>query len=625
VDVGIGGVRGYGLGVARRVYVALAALVFLGGCGVRGGLLPPFAAGPRLTAPALALVHDDPADNPQGFVALSLTGAGFGAAQLGGTEGNCEGAPFVEISWANEALRVPSVDRRVRLWNDTRVVVTIPPASPLSTVRLCTARGWTSAVAVDVYRYDHFALPPSPGTNPAPLALAIDARARVWINEEFHVDLKYFDSRAEAFSVLSIPRPPDPGPFALTIADERATQISQHGEAIEVDPGGRIWLSQGGGAPYSRDVADHSRIVAYDPDAAPGERFRVYNVPGDHNGVYGVAWDRERRRVWFAQAARQGPPPARETVLRARLTSFDPAAVASDGHFAFSPTAICAADGAAGGTCGNAPWRRCLTAGDCVLATSICAPGAGAEPGCYREYELPVESFVPAHVAVHPRDNSVWYASYWGGNHLGRLDPDSGELRVLPLRVPHGGTTCDEACDCAAQDSDTACRRCCIDRLFGVAPWDLAITATGDVAFSEYLGGAVGRLPFAAVYDPACASLDERGRNPCIDEVVVAPPGLRVHSIAVDRAQNVWFTQDGPMSDPAAPTSIGYVLADWRGHVLLPPLSLYPFFNIDASYCPTGRWEFVSFTGAGIVVDPSTQDVWFADYCRKRLGRLRRL
>ena len=107
--------------------------------------------------------------------------------------------------------------------------------------------------------------------------------------------------------------------------------------------------------------------------------------------------------------------------------------------------------------------------------------------------------------------------------------------------------------------------------------------------------------------------------------MVVAPPGLRVHSLALDHAQNVWFTQDGPISDTSARTSVGYVLADWSGYVLLPPLSLYPFFNSDGSYCQTDPQGFVSFTGAGISIDPDTQAIWFADYCRKRLGRLRRV
>jgi hypothetical protein len=35
---------------------------------------------------------------------------------------------------------------------------------------------------------------------------------------------------------------------------------------------------------------------------------------------------------------------------------------------------------------------------------------------------------------------------------------------------------------------------CCIYLLFGAAPWDLEVTNVGDVPFTEYLGGAVGRF-----------------------------------------------------------------------------------------------------------------------------------
>ena len=52
----------------------------------------------------------------------------------------------------------------------------------------------------------------------------------------------------------------------------------------------------------------------------------------------------------------------------------------------------------------------------------------------------------------------------------------------------------------------------------------------------------------------------------------------------------------------------------------MPPLSLYPFFNTTGEYCSTEVGAFVSFTGAGITIDPDTGDIWFADYCRKRLG-----
>jgi streptogramin lyase len=629
-----------------RAVAARAALVLIAGCALPFTRTAPrgeqSAVGPRATAPAVAIIHDDPVDNPTGFIAVSLTGSGFGQPQAGSPNSTCgeSGAgTYLELFSDAGSLRIASADDQVRLWSDTQVVVTVPRTAPIGRMRLCTERGWTTAVAVESYQYDHFDVPRTPDTNAVPLALAIDAQHRVWINEEFHRQLKFFDPETETFGVLDIPKPPDPGPFALALDGEGATQTSQNGEAITVDPYGRIWFTQGGGEPDVRSTPDHSRVVAYDPQAAKPERFHVYNIPGDRNGVYGVAWDDARRRVWFTQAARRRPtpaarsspaPPSLDTIRRARLTSFDPQHIPADGHFDFSTTAICVttSNAEALGTCSNAPWQPCLGADDCVLAEWICPPDAAETRACYRQYELPehAETFLPGQVAVHPADGSIWYTSYWGGNHLGRLDPDSGVFALFPVPVPRAATACDYSiCRCSPAEIDAQCRRCCIYSLFGAAPWALAITGAGDVAFTEYVGGAVGRFRFSELQNPACTALDARGQNPCIDELVVTPPELRVHSLALDRAQNVWFTQDGPMSDVRAPTSVGYVLPDWSGYVLLPPLSLYPFFNSDGSYCPTDPHAFVSFTGAGIGIDPGTQAIWFADFCRKRLARLRRL
>jgi len=54
--------------------------------------------------------------------------------------------------------------------------------------------------------------------------------------------------------------------------------------------------------------------------------------------------------------------------------------------------------------------------------------------------------------------------------------------------------------------------------------------------------------------------------------------------------------------------------------ILLPPLSLYPFTSSGIECRPAG--EPVAFSAAGIAFDPRTGSVWFADYCRKRLGQI---
>ncbi len=576
-----------------------------------------------------ALIHDDPADNPDGFVALSINGTGFGRPASG--PGRECGAPhsgaFLEVTEDTQRSRVPSTDRQIVSWEHNHIVVKLRSHWRAARVRVCTASGASGPADIVYYTYAHFDLPPTADTNPGPLAVGVDAQHRVWINEEFHLELKYFDPATDRFTQLPIPTPPDSGPFALNLFGEQRTQISQSGEALVVDPSGRIWITQGGAEPYAGNLPDHSRVVSYDPREGAEEGFRIYNIPGDHNGVFGLAWDVRRQRVWFTEAARQS---AGVVAQRARLVSFDPERIAPDNHFDFAPSSTChAATPSQPGRCSNATWRACFTADDCVLAEQVCGPDVTDDSACYHEYELPESAGVyqPGHVVAAP-DGSVWYTAYWGGNHIGRLDPESGRVVIFPLPAPVGADRCDyRRCTCDTAPIEASCFDCCLLKLFGTGPWDIKVAANGEFVFSEYVNDAIGRLDITRLSDPACRSLDASGRNPCIDQRRVRgrPLVYQVHSIAFDGRQNVWFTEGGPTSDPEAATSVGVVNADWTSAALLPPLSLYPFYNSTGTYCPTAVNAFVSFVGTGIAIDPFPGDIWFADYCRKRLGRLRAL
>jgi streptogramin lyase len=622
---------------ARRVAILVLFVWLSAGCQPLRSAGPRFASdgeSPGVLHPTVravsALVHDDPEDNPEGFVAVAVTGAGLGSAVPGPLHpcGSPGGGAFLDVSSDAGTTIVPSTDSRVVLWTNTRIVVKLHSTRDAVRVRVCTPTGASDASGVTYYTYDHFALPLSEGTNPGPLALALDDRHRVWIIEEFHLELKYFDPTTQQFASLPIPRPIDPGPFATTVLGEHRTQVSQSGEALVVDQYQRVWFTQGGAEPYPGDEPDHSRVVSYDPRDASGAGFRVFNVPGDHNSVFGVAWDARRHRIWFTEAARQseGFPPV--VAQRARLVSFDPGRIPFDNHFDFAVSTACAPapDPQQPGRCSNVPWRACLTPDDCVLAEQICPPDTADDSGCYHEYELPGgDVYQPGHVVVHP-DGSVWYTAYWGGNHIGRLDPESGGFSIFPLPQPVGFDTCDyHRCLCASVPVDASCTDCCVLKTFGTAPWDIKVADNGDVVFSEYVNAAVARFDSARLSDPACRALDKSGSNPCIQQLRVPGTALvyQVHSIALGSDHNVWFTEAGPMSDAKASTAVGYVRADWDGTVLLPPLSLYPFYNSTGAYCPTDFDAFVSFTGAGIAFDGVTGDLWFADYCRKRLGRLR--
>jgi len=64
------------------------------------------------------------------------------------------------------------------------------------------------------------------------------------------------------------------------------------------------------------------------------------------------------------------------------------------------------------------------------------------------------------------------------------------------------------------------------------------------------------------------------------------------------------------------------VKSDWGGVVLFPSFTVYPNTPNNFSCGNTG---YTGFSGGGIAHSPTTGDVFFADYCRRRLGRLTKL
>ena len=603
-------------------HLALASLA-TAGMACRSKSSPP---APAVFAPALALVHVDPADNPAGLVLVSLQGSGLGPPSAGTFEpagcGTSAAGAFVVLQDADGSttFRARSTDAAEAIaWGGERVLLAAPPAAA-STVsaRLCAPGFDSGSIPAHVYAYDHFDVPPSSGTNAAPLAVAADAAGRLWLDEEFHTQLKTLEASG-SFTQRDLPQAAGPGIFAQTIFGDTRSPIATLGEAITLDPAGRVWFTESGPAPYGGPNPNHSRVVAVDPLSA---QIAAYNVPGDDNGVVGIAWDAARGRIWFTQARRSI---GAAVAYQARLTSFDPALVTPDGTFDFAPVETCQRpDPSAAGTCSATLYRRCLTDHDCVLAGQVCPPG-GDDRGCFHEYELPNDFGValPSHLLVHS-DGSVWYSAYWGGNHVGRLDPGTGSFRRFPLPDPDGKRACDYgACACFGGDPARQCSaHCCQYLLLGWGPWSLVEEVGGGIAFCGQTGLALGRIDAAHASGASCGGLDAAGRNPCVQTWRVPGSSFEtdlVHSIAVDAAGKIWITWSpdlGHERDPAQLASVGY-LDPATGHLLVfPPPSRFAFTDAAGGY--------VSFGGAGVTVDPSGA-VWFADYFRHRLGRLRRL
>ena len=145
----------------------------------------------------------------------------------------------------------------------------------------------------------------------------------------------------------------------------------------------------------------------------------------------------------------------------------------------------------------------------------------------------------------------------------------------------------------------------------GPGPWQIKLGPDGNVYFNEFFDGTVARFDVGRLGDPACLKLTPEGENPCILDLVV--PGLdlkneQVHSIDFDARGNLWFTIH-TADEPDSAGSLGFVSGKFRHVVRLPSLAAFP---------GTGGASV-----AGVAVDRTSGDVWFAEFWRKRVGRLR--
>lgn len=476
---------------------------------------------------------------------LTITGTGFGERN--------PASSLILVRGAG-SRRIGATDGEIVEWTDRKIVARLPGDAQSCRLRVPTAGGESREAVLEIYRYEWFDLPPTPGTNALPLAIARATDGTLWINQEFHLELQRLDPATGRVTGIPIPRPPAPGPFALELSGlDIQTQISMAGEDVMVDPGARVWFTQGGGYLYEGRHPNHSRIVRYDPAAPEPNRFRVYNVPGEGNQVIGLAWDARRGRVWFAEGGLE---------RGRKIVSFDPERVPWDNTFDFS----------------RPPEGR------------VC-PKGGPYDDCLRVYELPTGSRQPAHLALD-RGGHVWYTAFWG-NRIGRLDPESG--RVLEYPLPESVSPAPPA------------------QVLGSGPWQIVIAPDGAIVFGEHFDAAIGRFDPGRATDGRCLELDAGGRNPCISEIVDRGIDLArdfLHSIAFAPDGRLWFTEHGPEEGETA-ASLGFVTADWRDVVRLPPLALYPGNGNAAA--------------AGLAVDPSSGDLWFCEFWRRRIGRLQRV
>ena len=523
----------------------MAAVLLLASAGTAGALV-------QANSPALAVRIANGSDAGGAFLALSVTGRGFGAAPSG-LRLHVDGMQ----SSQHVVYDIASTDQRIAVWTDVQIVAKLPAELVRAHATVLGPTDRSAHLAVRYFTHKSYDTSAAAGPNGPPAHIAIDPAGRVWVNPEFKRNYYYYDPASDAVVGALYPEPMDK-PFRTCFGWNCVQCTSaQGGEAIVIDDRGRIWMPESG--PALGPPRDHGRIVMYDP---PNHQIRVYDLPGDQNGLFGITWDAARRRVWVAQTD------SLAYGIGSALVSFDPERVPFEtfswtpsstpglpvqtvqSTFAFATTATCDTDSTGMyGTCSNAPTHACQSVEDCVDAQLICSPGTLDDSGCFHEYRVGI--YQPAHLVVHP-DGHVWFAEYAMafGSHLGRLDPSSGGVELFPLApAPY-----------APGEIPLQLLSYVV-----LAPWDIQVAADGS--------------------HPPMTHLSEG----------------RLLTVAFDRQRNIWFDQ-------------GYLDRRDKFHLWPPVLALTNDSGVAT----------IAYHGIGgvVAVDPRSGDIWATDYIGRRLNRL---
>lgn len=440
---------------------------------------------------------------------IEIHGQGFG---------NVSGGGMLLLKSGARTKLLPATSPRINTWEDHRILLDLESDSPSGSVRVITANGVSGIARVEVYAYDWFDIPPTPGTNASPLSIAVDDAQRVWVNQEFHLAFQRLDLASGVVTGLSIPQPPPPGPFASTIFADSRTQMSILGEDVLVDPLGRIWFSQGGANLYSGVHPNHSRIVCVLPDEPGGPEFRVYNMPNDWNEVIGLTWDPTRDWIWFAEGS---------LASGSRIVGFDPELIPWDNHFDFSTS----------------------------LSHQVGTPGLPTDP-VFHYYDVPNTGAHAAHLLVKA-NGDIWFTHFWG-SAIGRLVPSTGAVTTYPVPVHISRAT--------------------PAYIVGAGPWQIVEAPNGDIVFNEFFDSTITRFDITRADDPATWQLDVNGLNPGMIDRVVPRFDKRheqLHSIAYDAEGNLWYTMH-TANEPDLKAAVGYINPDWTEMTRFSPMENTP-------------------------------------------------
>ncbi len=431
---------------------------------------------------------------------ISLTGIGLGAI---------DDDRAITITDERGATVILPASSSVLLWEDGAVRLQLPPEVHSGSM-VVTVNGASSApLPLRVFEYTSSAVPATRGSVALPLALDVGSDGRLWVNEEFHREIKSFSpGDPPVGTIVPIPQASPPGIFASDAnGSDSRTPVTIAGEDINVAADGSVWFTEGGMYLYDGANYNSSRIIRYDPAQ---NAFSCYNVPTDNAQVTGVAVDSARGIVWYTEAA---------LFDGNAIGSFRPQDAVSD----------------------------CNWSPDAGPRTPLCA--ASPVPGCHDRVSLPREISSPMQLALDAA-GSVWFTEYWG-NAIGRLDPGTAQIDEFPLPPPTVRTG--------------------PGIYAGSGPFALAFDDRGDLWVAEEFDGAISRLRPSHQSSNDCLRLDSANKNPCIEEMYVASDGydeVTTHTVAIGNDGVVWFGLTDNVNDTARLGFIDTTRAD--AVVLLP-------------------------------------------------------
>ena len=398
----------------------------------------------------------------------------------------------------------------VQTWEANSVTVTLPPEVQSGRLTITVEGATSNAVDLLVYSYQTIPDPPTAGTNKAELALAVAANGAVWVNQEFHLELKSFAPDG-AYQALTIPQAAGPGIFAMTLFGDTSTHISILGEDITVAGDGKVWFTEGGAQFYSGRHYNSSRIVSYDPASGV---FQCFNAPLDNAQVMGVVIDEGRGMVWYSESGFE---------YGAAISGFQLNSTLSD--CAFDPSRSDPRD-------------------------PIC-PGA-LPATCHWRFPLPSAISWPAHLALDAQGN-IWFTESIG-NKVARWTPETGQLLELPLPAP-------------------IVRSGPGSLLATSGPGELTFDTSGDLWVSEFFDATIAHVRPSLLKTENCLALDSAGNNPCIAEAVVTSngsDGKTLHTVSAGADGMLWFG----VQDASLQATIGFIDTSHGNAVgFLPPIA----------------------------------------------------